>query len=178
MGRIIEVVPYDPEWEIKFRMEADFLKKVFADELLEVYHIGSTAVPGILAKPIIDLLPVVRDIDKVEQFNPQLEQQGYITKGEFGIPGRRYFVKGSEEKHLFHIHIFQKGSPEITRHLLFREYMRAHPLEAEEYSRLKEELARKYHRDGQAYTQAKSGFIRKIDHKAKIWGERQDFAIS
>ena len=175
MVRIIEVVPYDPEWETKFRIEADFLKKVFGDELLDVFHIGSTAIPRILAKPIIDLLPVVRDIERVDVFTEPLEQQGYIAKGEYGILGRRYFVKGSEEKHLFHIHVFQEGSPEITRHLLFRDYMRAHPLEAEEYSQLKSELAQKYRRDGQAYTQAKSGFIQEIDRKAKIWGKETGF---
>ena len=171
MARIVEVVPYNSEWEKHFQVEAEFLKKVFGKYLLDVFHIGSTSIPGILAKPVIDLLPVVRDIERVESFTSILVQQGYIAKGEYGIPGRRFFIKGSQEKRTHHIHIFQDGNPEITRHLLFRDYMRAHPQEAERYSRLKLELAQKYRSDAAAYSQAKHDFITEMDQKAKIWGK-------
>ena len=89
--------------------------------------------------------------------------------GEYGIPGRRYFFKGSEEKHSHHLHSFQEDSPAITRHLLFRNYLRSHPQEGQEYVRLKNALAAKFPDDIEAYIQGKDAFIKEMDQKAAAW---------
>ena len=96
-------------------------------------------------------------------------RQGYIPKGEFGIPRRRFFIKGSEELRTFHVHIFEKENSEIKRLLNFRDYMITHRKEAQEYSRLKENLSRKYPEDINGYINGKDMFIKNIDEKAKNW---------
>ncbi len=93
--RKVEVVGPDESWEAIFELEKDRLKHLFGDLVVEVYHIGSTAIPNIYAKPIIDILIEVKNIEKVDKFNSGMKQLGYIPKGEYGIPGRRFFYKGN-----------------------------------------------------------------------------------
>jgi GrpB-like predicted nucleotidyltransferase (UPF0157 family) len=170
----ITLVPHQPEWAARFRAEALRLRALLGDNAVAFHHIGSTAIPEIKAKPIIDLLVEVRNINRVDESNSKMIRHGYLPKGEFGIPGRRYFRKGTEIHHTFHVHVFQTGNPEFKRHLDFRDYLRAHPVEAEAYSRLKESLARKFPEDIEGYMDGKDGFIKKIEKKAKAWREKGD----
>ena len=94
----VQVVVYDPNWITKFREEANLILTILGDELLEIHHIGSTAIPGIFAKPVIDILPVVRSIENVNGYNPQFVEVGYEPRGEYGLPGRRYFSKDEGEE--------------------------------------------------------------------------------
>jgi len=169
MVRKIEVVPYDPNWKKNYIREAKNIKTIFKNEILAIHHIGSTAIPGISAKPVIDILVEVNALEKVDDYNNNMKEQGYIPKGESGIPRRRFFIKGSEEFRIFHVHVFEKKNPEIKRLLNFRDYMIAHPKEAQNYSRLKEELAREYPENIESYIDGKNTFIKKIDRKAKDW---------
>ncbi|MFX1365572.1 MAG: GrpB family protein [Promethearchaeota archaeon] len=169
MVRKIKVVPHDPKWKKKFILEARIIKSIFNQEILAIYHIGSTAIPEISAKPIIDILVEVHNIDVIDDYNAKMIEQDYIPKGEFGIPRRRYFIKGSEEFRTFHVHVFEKGNPEITRHLNFRNYMIAHPKKAQEYSQLKEKLVREYPENINGYINGKDSFIKNIDKKARDW---------
>jgi predicted acetyltransferase len=102
-----------------------------------------------------------------------MSQLGYIAKGENGIDGRRYFRKGSDIHHSHHIHTYQDGHPEVVRHLNFRDYLIAHPDVAQAYSRLKEELARKYVTSPPNYTNSKTDFIRDVAGKAVVWRNHQ-----
>ncbi len=136
---------------------------------MRLHHIGSTAVPGLQAKPIIDMLAEVRDIEKIDSLNSDMIAAGYTPKGEYGIPGRRYFFKGSEEKHSHHLHAFQSGNTEVTRHLLFRDYLRSHPEEARAYASLKESLVARFPNDIDVYMQGKDAFIKELDRRAVIW---------
>ena len=169
MVRKIEVVPHDPNWSKKFKREASIIKSIFSEEIITIHHIGSTAIPEINAKPIIDILVEVHDVDKIDKYNIKMIEQGYIPKGEYGILGRRFFIKGSEEFRTFHVHIFEKENPEIKRLLNFRDYIIAHPKEAQTYSRLKEKLAREHSEDVNSYIDGKDAFIKNIDKKAKDW---------
>jgi len=169
MIRRIEVVPHDPKLKKMFNMEARIIKAVFSKEILSIHHIGSTAIPEISAKPIIDILVEVKNIDKIDDYNTKMSEQGYIPKGESGIPRRRFYIKGSEEFRTFHVHIFEKENSEIKRLLNFRNYMIAHPKEAQKYSRLKESLAREYPENINGYIDGKDTFIKNIDKKAKDW---------
>ena len=171
MVRKIEVVPYDPDWPNLFKIEADRIIAVFGPEVVAIHHVGSTAIPNICAKPIIDVLVEVQDIEKIDDFNEEMVRQGYRPQGEFGIPGRRFFIKGDDATRTHHIHMFQTGNPEIERHLSFRDYMIAHPEEAQAYSRLKEELSQRFPHDIEGYVAGKDGLIKEIDRKAKAWRE-------
>ncbi len=160
--RIIEVVPHNPNWEQNFKDEAKKIKKIFEEIFIAIYHIGSTAIPKTKAKPVIDILVEVEDINKVDSYNRQMEELGYEALGEYGIPKRRFFQEGGNNR-THHVHIFEKGSPQIKRHIDFRDYLISHPKVAGEYSRLKEKLAKKYRYDINKYWEGKDSFIRKID---------------
>ncbi len=171
MPRQIEVVPYDPVWPRLFAEEAARLAAIFGQEIVAIHHIGSTAIPTIQAKPIIDMLVEVRDIEKIDAFNATMSGLGYLPRGEFGIAGRRFFIKGDEIHRTHHIHMYQTGHPRIAHHRDFRDYLLAHPEEAQEYSRLKEDLARRYPTDVESYMAGKDGLVKELDQKAKAWRE-------
>jgi len=169
MTRTIDVVPYDPCWAEHYQAEREALRRVFGQEAFAFDHIGSTSIPGIKAKPVIDILVTVRDIGRMDAYQDTMIALGYQAKGEFGIPGRRFFIKGGEEHRSHHVHIFERGHPEIARHLNFCAYLRANPVEAARYSALKEALAYKFRHDPESYTEGKSEMIREIDREALIW---------
>ncbi len=163
--RTIEMADHNPRWKEQFDAEARLIRKVFGSEMVGIYHIGSTAIPGIKAKPIIDMLGEVKDIGAVPYFNTEMSKIGYQAKGEMGITGRQYFRKGKRTVHTHHLHIFQAGHPEIRRHLAFVNYMNSHPAEALEYSALKSKLVEEFRTNPERYTMAKTDFIRLIDEK-------------
>jgi len=119
MSRKISILPYDPLWVQLFNVESENLRAIFGAEIVEIHHIGSTAIPGMAAKPIVDMLPVVRDIQVIDGFNPIMREKGYLPRGEYGLPGRRYFIKGCIDERLHHIHMYQSGHGDIERHLAF-----------------------------------------------------------
>jgi GrpB-like predicted nucleotidyltransferase (UPF0157 family) len=172
MLRRITVVPYDARWPDLFQEEAYELAAIFGEEVVAIHHIGSTAIPGIHAKPIIDILVEVQDIERVDAFNQEMTERGYLPKGEFGIRGRRFFIMGTEESRTHHVHVFQTSDAEFERHLAFRDYLRAHPEEAEAYGRLKQELARRFPHDIDSYMAGKDDLIKEMERKAKAWKNR------
>lgn len=114
--QIIEVLAYDSNWPQQFAQEAASIKLIFADNFVAIHHIGSTAIPGLAAKPTIDMILEVKNIESVDNLNAAMAELGYEAWGEYRIPGRRFFVKG-ETKRTHHVHTFQTGSNEITRHI-------------------------------------------------------------
>lgn len=164
MRRVV-VLPYNPEWKRRFEQAAAEINYIFGDECLEIHHIGSTAVEGLAAKPVIDLMPVVRCIENIDSFNGKMEERGYIAYGENGLPGRRYFQKGGDER-THHIHVYQEGNEEIRRHLAFRDYLRLHAEEAKKYGALKEKLAFEHPVDIEAYIAEKAALVMEIEKKA------------
>lgn len=169
MVREIQVVPYDSRWPERFAREADRLRAIFGAQVVAIHHIGSTAIPNVSAKPIIDVLVEVVSIEAIDAFNQEMIERGYLPKGEFGIPGRRFFIKGTEERRFHHVHVFQAGDPEMERHLAFRDYMIAHPDEAEAYTVLKRELAREFPHDAEGYMAGKNDFVVEVERKALAW---------
>lgn len=163
----VVLVAHDPEWARKFETEAKTVLAAFGPTAVEIHHIGSTAIPGIFAKPIIDMLVEATTIEAVDESSASVEALGYEAKGEFGIPGRRYFRKNNASGiREYQIHAFAVSSGEITRHLAFRDYLRSHPSVAQEYSRLKRELSSRYRSNTRAYTDAKAPFIKAIERRA------------
>jgi GrpB-like predicted nucleotidyltransferase (UPF0157 family) len=167
MIRKVEVVPHDRHWQSLFKAESQQLAIAFEDNAIAIHHIGSTAIATIYAKPIIDILIEVKDLDRVDDLNHQLESLGYEVMGEFGIVGRRFFRKDDNAGiRTHHIHAFEVGSPQIARHLAFRDYLRSHPEAAQEYSKLKQQLAQQYPTDIEGYMDGKADFIAEIDNQA------------
>ncbi len=166
----VRVVPYDPQWKLAFVKEAGQIAQLLGDVVVAVHHIGSTAIPGIHAKPIIDILLEVVDIAELDHRTTAMAQLGYEAKGELGIPGRRYFRKDNDSETRTHqVHAFQADSPGFARHLAFRDYLIAHPEEALKYSALKQELARAHPDDIEAYMDGKDPFIKEREAKAIAW---------
>ena len=162
MKRIIEVVPYDPNWPKMFLAARDELNEVLGKEILELHHIGSTAVRGISAKPVIDMLAVVDKIETADNWGSTLEKPGYAALGEYGIPGRRFFTRDTGGQRSHHLHVFGRGDPEIARHLQFRDSLKANPGIKRYYSRLKESLAKQFPEDMESYIKGKKDFIDKV----------------
>ncbi|HBL29092.1 MAG TPA: GrpB family protein, partial [Acidobacteria bacterium] len=138
--RVLEVVAYNPEWPQRFEAEQALLREALGGVVVKVHHMGSTAVPGLPAKPIIDLLLEVSDLQELDERTPELEALGYKAKGENGITGRRYFQKGGLQR-THHLHAFKTGDAQVVRHLAFRDYLIGHPEVAREYADLKMRLA-------------------------------------
>jgi GrpB-like predicted nucleotidyltransferase (UPF0157 family) len=172
MGRKVAVVAYHDNWPALFEEEARALKKVFGEQMLSIHHFGSTAIPGASAKPIIDILVIARSIAAVDALNPRLAELGYNAVGEYGIPGRRFFYKGSHDLRSHHLHVYESGSPHILRHLAFRDYMRSHPITARAYSRLKEHLAVEHPEDMDGYIAGKHDFVQRQERRALDWYQR------
>lgn len=171
IARPVEIFDYDREWPSKFLEERTKIMGVIGDTVVEVEHVGSTAVPGLCAKPIIDIMVGIRKLIDAENCIVPLESIGYkyVREYEVSIPERRYFRKGPSEipnKH-FHLHMVEHGSDFWKRHLLFRDYLRTHPGAALEYCELKKRLASKCRLNREAYTEAKTTFIESIVSKAK-----------
>lgn len=162
-------MPYSKIWPGMFRAEAARITAVLGDEVVAVHHIGSTAVPGMSAKPIMDILLEVRGISRLDRPAPEMACMGYGAKGEFGIPGRRFFVKPDEARPTHHVHAYGVGDPEIERHLAFRDYVISHPEDARDYARLKEDLARRFPADIEGYVDGKDAFVSAVEKRAMIW---------
>ncbi|MBS4200771.1 GrpB family protein [Bacillus sp. FJAT-49732] len=163
----VRLSDFNENWAQMFQDEAQFLKSIFGVEIIKFEHFGSTSVRGIKAKPVIDMMCIVKDIGKIDSFNDKMDSLGYDIAGEWGIPGRRLFRKGGENR-THHIHCYQQNNPHIERHLIFRDYLRTYPQEAEKYNNFKEQLARKFD-DTREYSLAKKTFVKEMEERALIW---------
>ncbi|MCG3226558.1 MAG: GrpB family protein [Candidatus Heimdallarchaeota archaeon] len=164
---VVKLKDYNKEWSNLFDKEAKLISSAISNYLVDIQHIGSTAIPNTVAKPIIDMAVAIDNLSNIEQVVTLLEEEGYEYRGEQGIPDRHLFVKGDEESRTHHIHVMVNTSYEWKKHILFRDYLRQHTLEAEQYSELKKKLADKFELDREKYTDGKEEFILKIIEKAK-----------
>lgn len=163
----IRLTEYDDKWIHKYEEEVNLLELIFGEEIITFEHFGSTSVPGMKAKPVIDMMCIVKDINKIDSFNEKMNSLGYDVAGEWGLPGRRLFRKGGENRS-HHIHFYQFDNPQIHRHLIFRDYLRSHPDEVELYTNLKVELAERFD-DTSFYSQAKKPFVKEMENRALQW---------
>lgn len=167
MARHVIVVDYDPTWPEKFQAEEKKIRAILGDNCAAVYHIGSTSVPGLAAKPVIDIMPVVYDLKAVDLVADDFRQIGYEYMGEWGIPGRRYLRKGGNQR-THHLHIFAQSDTEnIRSNLAFPNYLRTHEAVKQEYALLKKKLAAQFPYDIEAYCKGKDAFIKAVDAAAR-----------
>ena len=160
---------YNPDWP---RMAASYAESLRAlgPTLVTVHHIGSTAVPGLAAKPMIDLMPLVTNLPDLDRQRGRVEALGYAWHGELGIPGRRYCTLSDETgMRLVQLHFFEAASPHIVRHIAFRDYLRTHPEAARAYEKEKHRARDLHPDDSHAYSDQKAAWIREMEAKSLIW---------
>lgn len=168
---IVELVPPNDEWPARALAAGQHFAQALGDNLVAMHHIGSTSIPGIHAKPIIDLLPEVRSLELLDQARTQIEALGYEFWGEYGLPGRRFCPRSENGKRTTNVHCYQTGAPELGRHLAFRDYLRAHPEKALAYEAEKMRCAALHPDDAYAYTDCKSDWIRAAERAAVEWAQ-------
>ncbi len=170
----VRVVPHEPGWHQAFRAEAARIIQALGPPLVHVHHVGSTAIPGIVAKPVIDILIEVEAIERLDQQAAAMHALGYEALGEYGIPGRRYFRKDDDHGTRTHqVHAFCAGSEGAVRIMAFRAYMVAHPADAQAYGALKAGLAARHPGDKVAYRDGKAAFVKERERLALDWWASQ-----
>ena len=168
-ARKVVLVEYDTQWPIRFREEAERIRGAIGRAVVSIEHIGSTAVSGLVAKPILDILVGVRRLEDSAECVGPLGGIGYeyVPEHEALFPERRYFHKGPPGRRTHHMHLVEYGGGFWTEHVLFRDYLRTHPDEATRYASLKRELAALVGHDPHLYTDGKTAFIRHAVAKAR-----------
>jgi len=157
----VQLAPYDPEWATYFNTEADQIKTLLGKKLLGIEHIGSTSIPGMDAKPILDLMVAVNSIDDYAEYIEQLQKLGYSFRQDNRNEQEHIlFVKGPEEKRTHYLKLTTPDSNFWREHVLFRDYLIHHPNRAEEYRLLKHDLLNKFANERSKYTEDKADFIK------------------
>ncbi len=167
--KIVKLVPYSPEWPRLFAQEERLLRAAIGAYVVDIQHVGSTAIPGMEAKPIIDIAVGLRRLEDVEKCIEPLERLGYEYKGE-EYPGSFFFAKGDPSRRTHYLHMVEWDSEAWRSYVRFRDYLRQHKEVAEEYARLKRELARKSRGNRDLYTPGKAEFVQSVLRMA----ERED----
>ncbi|MEE1107713.1 MAG: GrpB family protein [Macrococcus canis] len=160
----VRLSDYYPKWRDSFENECLLISDIIPEEIVRFEHFGCTSVPGMKAKPVIDMMVLVKDINQIDSYNSKFLKERYDVAGEWGIPGRRLLRKGGDDR-THHIHIYQEGHPEIYRHLAVRDYLLEHPEEVKAYSDLKTKLAQSYD-ETLEYRNAKRDYVVALEKRA------------
>jgi GrpB-like predicted nucleotidyltransferase (UPF0157 family) len=163
----VKIEDYDPNWPKEFEVEQQRLLETFGDKILAIEHIGSTSIPGLAAKPIIDMVAAVKSFDDLEEFIDGLQKLGYEYMPERMFNDRKFFPKGPRESRTHHLNLVLQGNFEQwVKPIAFRDYLRNHSQEREEYAKLKTTLANKHANDRATYTRLKDSFFHSVLKKA------------
>jgi GrpB-like predicted nucleotidyltransferase (UPF0157 family) len=168
LGRIARVVEYNPEWPRLYAVEKARILAAIGPWVSGIEHVGSAAIPGLAAKPILDILVGLRNLADAFPCIPRMEGLGYeyVPEYEKELPMRRYFRKGPPENRTHHVHMVENGSDFWVAHLRFRDFLRDHPEDARRYEALKRDLVARFENERDAYTASKAEFIKSIVGKA------------
>lgn len=159
----VVVLPYDEQWKQDFLMIKNELVSALGQLATRIEHVGSTSVEGLSAKPIIDIDVVIKEYTVLEEVISALGAIGYRHEGDLGIAGREAFkYDGKDHLRKHHLYVCPENSPELKRHIAFRDYLRTHPDAVREYSNIKEEGARNYPYDIDKYIEHKTPFIERV----------------
>jgi GrpB-like predicted nucleotidyltransferase (UPF0157 family) len=165
----IRIVDHDPAWAGLAREELARVAQALGEAAVRLEHVGSTSVPGLGAKPIIDMQVSVVDIDRMDDYVGPLEGLGYLFAPDPAFPDYHYFAKPHTRPRTHHLHVCQHASDQERRHLAVRDYLRAHPEEAARYEALKRELVSRHPNDRLAYVAGKDAFMLDLEARAVAW---------
>jgi len=165
----IEIVDYDPAWPELFEREAERMRDVVGDHVLSIEHVGSTAVPGLAAKPIVDVCPVVEDMDAARTVSDLLDGADWPLARERGDKPWIEHERVADSGQVYNVHVRPREAA-VESYLLLREYLRDHPEIRDEYARVKREAAEQYPHDVESYTRAKSDVIERAKERARQAG--------
>lgn len=172
----IEITEYRTDWPATFSEWRERLCRALGPAALRIDHIGSTAVPGLPAKPVVDIQVSVEEIENDASYVPAVESTGVALRSR--EPGHRYFRPAGDRPRTVQVHVCASGSDWERDHLLFRDYLRAHPEAVGAYARVKRELAARYRDDRIAYNEAKTGFILEAMDAAYEWASRSGWTVA
>ena len=164
---IVELEGYQNKWQEEYQEEAQLLSKVLGSLILELHHVGSTSIPGLKAKPIIDMLLVVKNFDEIAKITDLLKPYDYENRGKQGIDDRYFLAKGPDDARTHYLHITIPHSNTYYNQLYFKKYLLDHPQYITKYMALKETLAQKYALERPKYTAGKDAFIKEVVQLAK-----------
>ncbi|MEZ4194971.1 MAG: GrpB family protein [Candidatus Paceibacterota bacterium] len=165
-GRKYLVQSYDPNWVAQYEVEESALRRTLGGNILSIEHVGSTSVPGLAGKPLIDILVVVKNIEEADRFEPTLSSLGYDFLGQYVMEGSRLYVKEKDNTRLVNLHFFKQGHKHICEMIGLRDYFRSHPEVVKGYSQLKFDLFEKYPDDYGSYRKYKDDWVNEL--KAKL----------
>ncbi|MDO4394396.1 MAG: GrpB family protein [Mycoplasmatota bacterium] len=164
---IVELVDYDEKWNEEYETEEELLKSVLADRIIEIHHIGSTSIKGLKAKPVIDILVVIKSLGEIPEIETMLKSYDYENRGQQGVSDRYFFVKGPEDARSHYVHFVEPNSNTYYNQVYFKKYLVEHPEYIKKYCDLKQELANKYADERPKYTKGKNDFITNVIKLAK-----------
>lgn len=164
----VVLLPHEKEWEESAREVIGRLRGILGDNAADIQHVGSTAIPSVCAKPIVDIVLGIRSLADLGRYTAELEEAGFIDRGE-DQPGQRLYVLGDPDMRTHHIHSVVYGSEPWRNYLNFRDYMNSHAEAAAAYETLKEDLAVRYANERKAYTAGKEEFIQSVLRAAEVW---------
>lgn len=173
LSKRITIVTYDDRWPAWFAEEKERLLALLQPLAVTIEHIGSTAVPGLAAKPILDISMALTDRDQIATYSDGLRTLRYEEVPINPVFERRLFCKGPYNEGTHHLHITNVGSTVWAEPLLFRDYLRAHPAVVTAYAQVKREAATRHQNDLNGYHDDKSGFITTIMEQARRWQQAQ-----
>jgi GrpB-like predicted nucleotidyltransferase (UPF0157 family) len=165
----IRIVDHDPQWRLLAQEELRRVADALGDSAVRLEHVGSTSVPGLGAKPIIDMQVSVTDIERLDDYVDPLEALGYLFAPDPAFPDYHYFAKPHTRPRSHHLHVCQAGSHQELRHVAVRDFLRAHPEEAASYEELKRTLVREHPDDRLAYVAGKDGYMIELEARAVRW---------
>lgn len=172
MALTSEICEYDPIWTARFDRESAQISERLGEQVEEIHHIGSTSVPGLAAKPEIDLLVIVLSLNQINAINSGMEDLGYAVRGECGIPGRHYFSKNIGSKRTHKAHVCLRSHRLALELIVFRDYLRDHPDDAKTYESLKLELSKTNRAGIREYLDGKASYILRVVERANAEGYR------
>lgn len=164
---IVELVDYDEQWNEEYKKEEELLKSVLADKIIEIHHIGSTSIRGLKAKPVIDILVVIKSLEEISEIETMLKPYDYENRGQQGVSDRYFFAKGPEDARSHYVHFVEPNSNTYYNQVYFKKYLLEHPEYIKKYCDLKQELATKYADERPKYTKGKTDFITNVIKLAK-----------
>ena len=164
---VVELSDYNPQWKKEYQKEEKLLKKVLGDNIIHIEHVGSTSIEGLKAKPVIDILIVIKSLKDIPKIEELLKDYDYSNRGPQGVEDRFFFAKGPEDARTHYIHFTEPKSDTYYSLVYFKRYLLEHPEYIEKYCALKQELASKYADERPKYTAGKNDFIKSIINLAK-----------